>query len=249
MSGSSKSKNIKRRKEAQDAKRSKMFSKASRAIHAAILQGGSNDPSQNAQLRLALQEAKKVNMPKGNITRALQKGEGGTQNYTSLQFEGYGAGGVAIQVHCLTDNINRTVAKVRSHFNKHNARMAKVGSLQHVFVQRGILGFSKEGLDEDTLLEWMMVYEIEEFSEEADVFHCQCPPEHFHGLTQALDEKAIVPQYAELKWMNLESCYMTEPRLETLERWLSLLEEDEDVLHVHHNAQASVHSNIERPSV
>jgi len=129
MSGHSKWSTIKRKKGAIDAKRSKLFSRVVKEIIIAVKEGGS-DPESNAKLRVAIQNAKGVNMPKDNIERAIKKGDKDDSNFQEVTFEGYAPGGVAIFVECLTDNNNRTVGAIRAIFSKKGGNLGTNGSLK-----------------------------------------------------------------------------------------------------------------------
>lgn len=155
MAGHSKWNNIKQRKGAQDAKRGKIFQKLSREIYMAAKSGGP-DPASNPSLRLVLDKAKAANMPNDNVQRAIKKatsaGEG--DNYDEVVYEGYGPAGVAILVHALTDNKNRTATNVRVAINKNGGSLGETGSVAYMFDRKGYIAIVREGLDvdEDTML-------------------------------------------------------------------------------------------------
>jgi len=153
MSGHSKWANIKRRKEAEDKKRSQIFSKLARAIAAAIKEGGSADPEANARLRMVLQQAKAANMPKENIERALQKGEKQEENLESFVLEGYGPGGVAVMIEALSDNRQRTVQEIKNLFQRHGGNLAEPGAVAFQFEQLGKVEIAS--LEEEKILELM----------------------------------------------------------------------------------------------
>ena len=140
MAGHSKWKNIQRRKNAQDAKRGKIFMKLAREIYVAAKNGG-GDPDTNAALRLAIDKAKANNMPNDNIERAIQKavGEQGGANYEEITYEGYGPGGVAVMVQLLTDNKNRSAAEVRHAFTKNGGNLGENGCVAFMFNRKGLL--------------------------------------------------------------------------------------------------------------
>ena len=144
MAGHSKWANIKHRKGAQDAKRGKVFTKIIKEIAVSVKVGGS-DIDSNPRLRSAIQNAKGVNMPKDNILRAIKKASGNdAESYTEVNYEGYGPGGIAIFIECATDNINRTVAEIRSIFNKNGGELGKNGSLEYLFDRKGLFVIDKE---------------------------------------------------------------------------------------------------------
>ena len=142
MAGHSKWANIKHRKEAQDKKRSKVWTKLIREITVAAREGG-GDASANPRLRLAMDKAIVANMPKDTIERAIKRGAVGTdtENYEEIRYEGYGPGGVAVMVDCMTDNRNRTASEVRHAFTKHGGNLGTDGSVGYLFTKRGVLSF------------------------------------------------------------------------------------------------------------
>ena len=154
MAGHSKFKNIMHRKGRQDAARSKLFSRLSKEITVAVKMGGGvTDPDMNPRLRLAMQNAKGQSMPKDNIERAINKATGGdAENYDEIRYEGYGPGGVAVMVECMTDNRNRTVADVRHAFTKYGGNLGNDGSVAYMFTKVGLFTFPA-GVDEDAVME------------------------------------------------------------------------------------------------
>jgi len=138
MSGHSKWSKIKRKKGAIDAKRSKMFSSVVKEITIAVKEGGSADPESNSRLRLAINNAKGVNMPKENIDRAISKADKEGAHLEEVIYEGYAPSGIALVIECLTDNTNRSVSFVRAVFNKYNSNLGKTGSLSFLFESKGI---------------------------------------------------------------------------------------------------------------
>lgn len=155
MAGHSKWKNIQRRKNAQDAKRGKIFQKLAKELYVAAKQGG-GDPESNPALRLVIEKAKAANMPNDNITRAINKATGNqaAENYEEITYEGYGPGGVAVMVTCLTDNKNRTASNVRLAFSKNGGNLGETGCVSYLFDRKGYLVIEREGLevDEDDML-------------------------------------------------------------------------------------------------
>ena len=142
MSGHSKWSKIKRKKGATDSKRSKVFSKLIKEIQVAVKLGGP-DPDANPRLRLALQNGKGENLPKENVDRAIKKASGvDATDFAEVTYEGYAAHGIALFVECTTDNTNRTVANVRSYFNKFNGSLGKTGSLEFIFDHLGVFTFT-----------------------------------------------------------------------------------------------------------
>ena len=152
MAGHSKWANIQHRKNAQDKKRGKIFTKIIREITVAARMGG-GDPNDNPRLRLAWDKALAANMPKDNIERAVKRGTGDGQgdNYEEIRYEGYGPNGVAIMVDCMTDNKNRTVSEVRYTFNRNGGNLGADGSVAYLFDRKGVLTYGPDNDDEDVL--------------------------------------------------------------------------------------------------
>ncbi|RUM88407.1 MAG: YebC/PmpR family DNA-binding transcriptional regulator, partial [Thermovibrio sp.] len=153
MAGHSKWANIRHKKAAQDAKRGKIFTKLAREITVAAREGG-GDPEKNPRLRAAIEKARKFNMPKENIERAIKRGTGeiAGESYEEVTYEGYGPGGVAIIVKCLTDNRNRTAAEVRHAFSKHGGNLGTSGCVSWMFERKGVISIPAENYDEDTVM-------------------------------------------------------------------------------------------------
>ena len=159
------------RQAAQDSKRAAMFTKYAKAITVAAKDGG--DPEYNASLRVAIEKAKGISMPNDNIQRAIKKGTGelGGASYEELSFEGYGPGGVAIIVDCLTDNNNRSSSFVRSTFDKHSGNLGTPGCVSYMFSRKGVLIIEKtDEIDEDALMEAALEAGADDMVTEEDSF-------------------------------------------------------------------------------
>ena len=177
------------RKAAQDSKRAAMFTKYAKAITVAAKDGG--DPEYNAGLRVAIEKAKAISMPNDNIQRAIKKGTGelGGAAYEELTFEGYGLGGVAVIVDCLTDNNNRTAASVRSTFDKYGGNLGTPGCVSYMFSRKGVFVIEKtDEIDEDELMEAMLEAGAEDMITEEDCFTIYSEPEVYTEVYQALQE-------------------------------------------------------------
>ena len=194
MAGHSKWANIQHRKKAQDAKRGKIFTKLIREVTVAARAGGSN-PDLSPRLRLAIDRALSVNMPKDNIERAIKRGAGTDEleNYEEARFEGYGPAGVAIMVDCMTDNRNRTVGEIRHAFSKHGGNLGTDGCVAYLFRKQGVFFFPPES-NEDRLLEVALESGAEDVatSEDGSV-EILTSPEHYHTVKQALDDAGLHP--------------------------------------------------------
>lgn len=206
MAGHSKWKNIQRRKNAQDAKRGKLFMKLAKEIYVAAKMGG-GDPAANPGLRLVIEKARAANMPNDNIERAIKKATGNQEqtNYEEIRYEGYGPGGVAVMVVCLTDNKNRTAANVRAAFSKNGGNLGETGCVSYLFERKGLLIVDREqhDIDEDELLLLAIEAGAEEMETTDESFEIYTAPESFesvkeqleqHGLTFASAEITMIPQ-------------------------------------------------------
>ena len=237
MSGHSKWSTIKRKKGANDAKRGKMFTKIIKEIIIAAKEGG-GDPETNARLRLAVQNAKGANMPKDNIERAIKKATGvDAESFIETTFEGYAAGGVAVFVECLTDNNKRTVAAVRSAFNKHGGNLGTNGSLSFLFESKGIFIVKNEGLSlEDIELE-MIDAGAEDFEVDGDTLNITCAKEDFGSVNRKLYELGIEPEEAGLKRIPNDTRQLDLESARKVLRLIDTLEDDDDVQNVYHTLE------------
>ena len=233
MSGHSKWHNIQGRKNAQDAKRGKIFQKMSREIYMAAKAGGP-DPSTNPALRLVIDKAKSANMPNDNVDRAIKKatsaGEG--EHYDEITYEGYGPGGVAILVHALTDNRNRTATNVRVAFTRNGGNLGETGSVNYMFDRKGYIAIEREGLsvDEDTMLEDVLEAGAEELETSPEVFEIYTAAEDFASVRDHLEEDGFTLAQAELTM--IPQTTVNEEQQEKLDRLVEKLEDDDDVSEV-----------------
>lgn len=238
MSGHSKWSTIKRKKNAVDAKRSRIFSRIVKEIQIAVKEGGA-DPEANPRLRLAIQNAKGANMPKDNIQRAINKAGSDGANFEEVTFEGYAPGGVAIYIECLTDNHNRTVGNIRAVFNKKGGNLGTNGSLSFLFDRKGVFTIPKGDLDPEEFELEIIDAGIEEFETEEDVFVITTALEDFGNLQKKLDEMGIEPENAELQRIpNDTKTVDVETSLKVL-RMVEDFEEDDDVQNVYHNLEVT----------
>ncbi len=240
MAGHSKWANIKHRKARQDAKKGKEWSRCSKAIILAAKQGG-GDPDVNLTLRYAIEEAKKCNMPKDTIEKAVKKGTGelGGEAIEQITYEGYAPGGVAVLVEILTDNKNRTAGEIRHTFSKHGGNLGTSGSVAFTFNNRGLITVAKDAADEDQLMELVLEAGAEDFSDEGDYFEIQTDPTQFIAVRQALETASIEPQLAELTMIPTNSVACDQTLAEKVLRLVDALEENDDVNKVHANFDIS----------
>jgi YebC/PmpR family DNA-binding regulatory protein len=240
MAGHNKWSKIKHKKGATDAKRSKVWTKIIREVSVAARMGGP-DPMANPRLRKAVDDAKAANMPKENIQRAIAKASGAEgDNLEELVYEGYGPGGVAIVVECMTDNRNRTGSDVRSAMNKKGGNLGSPGSVLFSFKKKGQIIFDKEPKEgkvanEDSLLEIGMEHGAEDVSEENDCFLVTCEPEKFLLLKDAFESAELIPSSSELCMVPDNLVKISGDSAKTLLSLIEGLEDLDDVQNVWSN--------------
>jgi len=199
MAGHSKWANIKHRKERSDAKKGKVFTRLIKEITVAARLGG-GDPGTNARLRLAIDKGRAENMPNDNIQRAIQRGTGELEgvSYEEIRYEGYGVGGAAIIVDCMTDNRTRTVAEVRHAFTKNGGNLGSDGSVAYLFKHCGQFVFAP-GTSEDKVVETGLDAGAEDVTKNEDgSIELICAPADFDKVKQALDKAGLKPEFAEV---------------------------------------------------
>jgi YebC/PmpR family DNA-binding regulatory protein len=240
MSGHSKWSTIRRKKGANDAKRGKVFTQLIREISMASRLGG-GDADHNPRLRLAVQKARGLNMPKDNIERAIKKGTGELEGaeYEEIRYEGYGPGGVALIVDALTDNRNRTVGEVRHLFSKHNGNLGPSGCVAYLFDRRGVLEFDREGLDAEALMETAIEADAEDVIEEDDTIRVDTTPESFEPVKQALESAGFEAAAAEIQMIPQSTVRLSGKDAQTMLRLYEQLDEHEDIGHVYANFDIS----------
>ncbi len=241
MAGHSKWANIKHRKGAQDKRRSKMFTKVLKEISVAIKENNNNgDPESNPALRNALLNARGINLPKDNIERAIKKATGAdADNYEQITFEGYGPHGIAFFIECTTNNTNRTVANVRSIFNKNSGSLGTNGSLEFLFDRNGVFTILKESLDWD--LDELQLELIEagavSFEDEEEIFIVYTAFTEFGNMSSKLDALGIEVQNAELQRIPLDTKVLELEQAKDIVKLIDAFEDDDDVQHVFHNME------------
>jgi YebC/PmpR family DNA-binding regulatory protein len=236
MSGHNKWSTIKHKKAKTDAQRGKIFSKISREITQAVRMGGS-DPEMNSRLRLAIQKAKEANMPNDNLSRAIQKGAGlsDDNDFEEIQFEAYGPNGVGILIDVLTDNRNRSVANIKVILNKSGASMAKKGAVSYQFSLKGLFVF-EPGINEAKIMDLAIENGAADVvSKEDGSIEIVCEPRQFEPIKQAFDAESL--KYATATVTKLPDA-LTEVDSETAEKIMKIiekLEDDDDVQDVYSN--------------
>ncbi len=240
MAGHSKFKNIQYRKGAQDAKRSKMFSKFSKEITVAAKMGDP-DPDSNPRLRLAIQIAKGQSMPKDNITRAIQKAVGGdAEHYDELRYEGYGPGGVALMVETLTDNRNRTGSSVRTIFAKAGGNLGESGSVGFMFDHVGEIIFAADVADADTMFEAALEAGAEEVESDEDGHIIYTQSTELHNVLGGLkDVITAEPTSAKLIFKGKDPMPLDLDMAQKTMNLIEKLEDDDDVQNVYGNFDVS----------
>ena len=239
MSGHSKFANIKHKKEKNDAAKGKIFTMIGREIAVAVKEGGP-DPSNNFKLAQVIAKAKANNVPNDTIERGIKKaaGEGGSVNYETATYEGYGPSGTAIIVKCLTDNKNRTAANVRNCFTKGQGSIGTQGCVSYMFDEKGQIIIDKEecNMDADDLMMLALDAGAEDFAEEEDSFEVITAPEDFEAVRSALEEAKIAMASAEVTMIPQTYVSLTEEAdIINIGRILDLLDDDDDVQEVYHN--------------
>ncbi|APC48148.1 YebC/PmpR family DNA-binding transcriptional regulator [Virgibacillus halodenitrificans] len=238
MAGHSKWKNIQRRKNAQDAKKGKIFMRHAKDIYTAAKQGG-GDLSTNASLRLAVEKAKADNMPNDNIDRAIKKATGTLDgaSFEELTYEGYGPGGVAVIVHVLTDNKNRTAAEVRHAFKKNDGNLGENGSVSFMFDRKGYIVISNEEakIDEDELTLEALEAGADDIVTQEDGYEIYTTPEAYQEVVDYLNEKGYSIEDSEVTLIPQNYNKLSEEDAGKMFTLIETLEENEDVQDIHHN--------------
>ena len=237
MSGHSKWSTIKRKKGAIDAARSKVFQKLAKELYVAA-KSGDPDPNNNAQLRMVVEKAKAENMPKANIESAIQKAanKGGGENYDSIRYEGYGPGGIAVMIDCLTDNKNRTAGFVRSTLTKKNGNLGTDGSVSYMFKRKGVIVL-ENCYEEEKIMEDVLALDILDMEIDEDIT-IYTDADKFLSVKEELDKLGYD------KYVMSEVTYVPDNYIsldeETSEKVMSLieaLEDIDDVQNVYHNLE------------
>ena len=237
MSGHSKWASIKHKKAAADQKRGKIFTKLIKEITVASKQGG-GDPESNPRLRTVIQNAKAANMPADNIDRAIKKGTGELEGviYEEVIYEGYGTGGVAVLVHCLTDNKNRTASEIRSLFSKGGGSLAGAGSVAWIFEKKGLIVVSKDKTSEDQLMEIALAAGAEDLTQsDGGKFEIMTDVHNFWTVKEALDKNKIAYESALVTMIPKNQTSVSAEGARSVLKLIEDLEEHEDVQNVYAN--------------
>ena len=240
MSGHSKWHNIQAKKGKADAKRGAIFTKIGREIAIAVREGGAN-PESNGKLRDVIAKAKANNMPNDNIQRSIKKasGEMGDVNYEQITYEGYAPGGVAVIVDTITDNRNRTVSDVRHCFAKNGGNLGNAGSVSFMFDEKGVLVVERTpGSDEDEMMMMALDAGAEDMKAEEDVYEIYTSPADFSAVREALEQQGLSFLSAEVNKIPQNTVSVDDPdTLKNIQKLLDMLEDNDDVQNVYHNAE------------
>jgi YebC/PmpR family DNA-binding regulatory protein len=240
MSGHSKWSSIKHKKGAADAKRGKIFSKLIKEITVASRLGG-GDPDGNPRLRTAIYAAKAENMPKDNIERAIKKGTGELEGvaYEEASYEGYGPGGVAVLVDCLTDNKNRAVADVKHLFERNGGALGEPGCVAWIFEQKGLIVFDRDKVDEEQLLELALEAGAEDVREEETEFDVITDPSDFELVKKAVDDAGLSYTLSEVTMIPKNTVKVEGKKAQQMVNLMQALEDNDDVSNVYANFDIS----------
>ena len=238
MSGHSKWHNIQKTKGAQDAKRAAAFTKIAKELIVAVKEGGGiTDPANNSRLATIITKAKAANMPNDNIKRCLEKAAGGQggDNYETINYEGYGPGGVAVIVETMTDNRNRTAGNMRHHFDKFGGNLGTNGCVSWSFDKKGVLVIdnSEEELDEEEVMMDAMEAGADDFEADGDVFTIYTLPDDFNDVVASLGKYTFVSAQIEMVPQNYQP--LSEEQGVQMQKLIDAMEDDDDVQNVWHN--------------
>ena len=237
MAGHSKWANIKHKKAAVDKKRGKIWTKLIREVTVAAREGG-GDVGSNPRLRLAMDKAFAANMPKDTVERAIKRGAGGedTGSYDEIRYEGYGPGGTAVMVDCMTDNRNRTASEVRHAFTKHGGNLGTDGSVAYLFTKQGIISFAP-GVDEEAVMDAALEAGAEDVvSNDDGSVDVVTTPDEFEAVKDAITAAGLAPDNAEVTYNASTSAALEGDDAEKLLRLVDALEDLDDVQEVFTNA-------------
>ena len=239
MAGHSHWAGIKHKKGKADKLRSKIFSKLSKEITVAA-KLGDKDPSMNPRLRSAIQAARSANMPKDNITRAIDKSSANTEtNFENLRYEGFGPEKVAIIVEALTDNRNRTASKIRTIFQKAGGSLGTQGSASHNFNQLGVIRIDKKEISDENVFELAIDAGADECKSNNEFHEIQCKVSEIYNIKKELEKKITNFISTDIEWLPLNNIKVSKEKNEDLIKLFETLEDDDDVQNIYSNAKFS----------
>ena len=240
MSGHSKWSSIKHKKGAADARRGKVFTKLIKEITVAARMGG-GDPDGNPRLRTAIAAAKAENMPKENIERGIKKGTGELEGvtYEEASYEGYGPGGVAVLIDCLTDNRNRTVADIKHLFERHGGNLGEPGCVSYMFEQKGLIAFDKNTVSEEQIFDLALEAGADDVNEEETEYEVVTRPSKFEPVRKAVDAAGLPYTYSEITKIPKSTVKVEGKKAQQMLSLMQGLEDHDDVSHVYANFDIS----------
>ncbi len=238
MSGHSKWHNIQAKKGKTDAARAAVFTKIGREL--AVAAKGNPNPDTNSKLADVIAKAKAANMPNENIKRSIAKaaGELGDKEYKELTYEGYGVGGAAVIIKTLTDNVNRTAGDIRSTMGKCGGQMGNNGCVSYMLANPGLFVIERTvALDEDTMMEYCLETEAEDYTVEEDLYEVYTTPEKWSESRKYFESKGVTFLEAEIKMIPQNYITLDNEKLATFQKMLDKLEELDDVQDIYHNVE------------
>ena len=238
MSGHSKWHNIAAKKGKTDAARGAIFTKIGREL--AVAAKNNPNPDTNSKLADVIAKAKAANMPNENIKRSIAKaaGELGDKDYKELTYEGYGIAGSAVIINTLTDNVNRTAGDIRSTMSKCGGQMGNTGCVSYMFANTGVMVIERTvALDEDTMMEYCLEAEAEDYVTEDDVYEVYTSPENFSNVRKYFEDKGVTFLEAAIKMVPQNYITLDGDKLATFQKMLDKLDELDDVQDVYHNVE------------
>lgn len=239
MSGHSKWANIRRKKEATDAKKANVFSKIGKELTVAVKMGGSGDPNINSKLKDVIAKAKANNMPNDNINRCIQKalGDSNASNYEEIVYEGFGPCGISVIVEVMTDNKNRAAADIRCIFSKSGGNLGQSGSVSYMFNKKGYILIEKtDDIDADELMLEAIDAGAEDFVAEDEYFEIYTTPENFHSVMELVESKNLKAIEADIRQIATIKKELNEEEEQKVQNFLDKLDDNDDVQNVWHNA-------------
>lgn len=236
MSGHSKWATIKRKKGAADAKRGVLFSKLIREITVAAKAGG-EDINSNPRLRTAVAKAKENNMPSDNIERAIKKGSGSLDGvvYEEIRYEGYGPGGVAVMIDCLTDNKKRTAPEIRTIFSKNGGNLGESGSVSYLFERKGMIIIDGGQTTEDEMMELLIEHGVDDIKTEDRNIVILTKPEAYNDIYDIIKQKKLTLSFSEITQIPTTTVKLDEKKAHQCLNLIELLENQDDVQNVYSN--------------
>jgi YebC/PmpR family DNA-binding regulatory protein len=240
MSGHNKWSTIKRKKAVVDAKRGAAFTKIIREIMISVKNGG-DDPNANPRLRTAIMKAKEANMPVDNMERAIAKAAGKLegQTFEEGRYEGYGPGGVAVMVDIITDNKNRTMPEIRTIFTKHGGNLGESGCVGFMFDKRGIITIEPGQTDEDSVIEFLLDFDVDDVKTEDGSITISMKPESLNAVYEAVKAKNLNTSFAEVTYIPQTTISLDEKKADLCLRMIDAFEDHDDVQNVYSNYEIS----------